>query len=110
MTPPSALATRHTRTHDHSTVLTLGRNRRDRVQPSEPALTGQARRIDPTSTEGTTLILVQSDAIPAPCSRDKTTTPSGDGQYGDPPSKYSLIRPMYDSTHHGMRSTTMALT
>jgi hypothetical protein len=38
-----------------------------------------------------------------------TTSSSGDGQYGDPPSKYETRR-MYDSIHYGMGSMTAALT
>jgi hypothetical protein len=41
---------------------------------------------------------------------DKTTPLDSDCQYGDPSSKYESTRRMYDPTHHGMRSTTEALT
>jgi hypothetical protein len=63
------------------------------------------------NTRGVTAVTsVRSDAIPTPRSRDKTTPPSGDGQYGDPSSKYGPTRHMYDPTHYGMGSMIVALT
>ena len=60
--------------------------------------------------KGTAVPLAQSNTIPTPRSKDKTTPPSSGGQYGDPPSKYGPIRWMYDPTHYGMGFTIVALT
>jgi hypothetical protein len=53
---------------------------------------------------------VWSDAIPALGSKDKTTPLSSDGRYDKPPSKYSLTRHVYGSSHYGMGSMMVALT
>jgi hypothetical protein len=109
-TPPSCLGRTLCSSSRPLTVPTPGKGRERSSPPS--ALDSdkeQACHTDPARTEGTSVTIVRSDAIPATRNADKTTPPSNDSQYGGPSSKYAPTRRMYDPSHYGMGSITMTL-
>jgi hypothetical protein len=104
----SALAARSTRVHDLFAVPTPGRNE-ERSSPAKRVCCNKSGHAALTP-QGPAVTSVRLDAIPAPRNIDKTTPPSGDGQYGDTPSKYGPTRYAYDPTHYELRSMTEVMT